>query len=295
MTSSVPPPLARSIRSSDVLRNSGSDEKRIFPLYQATQPFRTKTVPRDATSSPPSGRILKSGRASGAPMAMGRERSGASGNGGCSSGASATGGKLLDRDAARGHRHLADLGLRRGRRVGVGRAAGGLAAVAAQRLLDLDDPPLRARDPEMFEGQPQLSARLVEQAEVEMAPEMPGRELDGLAKLELGLREKAGLEEDQAEIRAEDLRGRVVGEERAGRVGRLVVVPALEFEKRQEVEHVLVARPERPGLLELLPGLVEPAIAHALARAIEVEKEQTLIDGGQIVGGGLHGIAPAGR
>src|SRR6185436_13252373 len=76
---------------SDVLRNSGSDVKRILPLYQATQPFLTKTVPRDATSSPPSGRILKRGRASGAPMAMGRERSGASGNGGCSSGASATG------------------------------------------------------------------------------------------------------------------------------------------------------------------------------------------------------------
>ena len=128
-----------------------------------------------------------------------------------------------------------------------------------------------------------------------MAPEMPGRELDGLAKLELGLREKAGLEQDQAEIRAEDLRGRVVGEERAGRVGRLVVVPALEFEKRQEVEDILVARSERPGLLELLPGLVEPAIAHALARAIEVEKEQTLIDGGQFVGGGLQGMAPAGR
>ena len=38
----------------------------ILPLYHATHPFRTNTVPRDATSSPPSGRTLKSGRASAA-------------------------------------------------------------------------------------------------------------------------------------------------------------------------------------------------------------------------------------
>ena len=96
----------------------------------------------------------------------------------------------------------------------------------------------------------------------------------------------AGLEQDQAEVGAQDLRGRVVLEQRPRRVGGLVVVTALELEQREQVEDVLVARPQRPRLLELAPGPVELPVAHAAPRAVQVEQEESLIDGGQIAGGG---------
>src|SRR4030095_12490988 len=52
------------MRSREVPWKPASGAKRILPLYQVTQPLRTNTTPRDATSRPPSGRTLKSGRGS---------------------------------------------------------------------------------------------------------------------------------------------------------------------------------------------------------------------------------------
>ena len=60
-----PGPWARRIVSSRVPRKAGSAANRILPLYQATEPLRTNTTPREAISRPPSGRILKRGRDSG--------------------------------------------------------------------------------------------------------------------------------------------------------------------------------------------------------------------------------------
>jgi hypothetical protein len=57
----------------------------------------------------------------------------------------------------------------------------------------------------VLEREAQLAARLVEEAEIEVAAEVARRELDRLAQLELGLGEESRLEQDQAEVRAEDL------------------------------------------------------------------------------------------
>src|SRR4029450_9435547 len=76
------------MRSREVPWKPASGAKRILPLYQVTQPLRTNTTPRDATSRPPSGRTLKSGRGSlpvsgaGAWVAVGAVASPSSGKAG---------------------------------------------------------------------------------------------------------------------------------------------------------------------------------------------------------------------
>ena len=172
------------------------------------------------------------------------------------------------------------------------------AAVAAlsdgavsERLTGAREAASRPGHAQMLEREPELAARLVEQAEVEVAAEVAGGALDRRSELLLGLRQAAGLEEDQPEVGAENLGAGVVLEELPRRRSGLVVAAALELEQRDEVEDVLVLRPQRTRLLQLGPRLVEVPAPHRAAGAVQVQQEETLIHGGKVAGGARHGRA----
>ena len=141
----------------------------------------------------------------------------------------------------------------------------------------------------MLEGQAELAAALVQEAEVEVAPQVPRREVDRRAELPLGVGEPPGLEEDQAQVRTEDLGGRVLLQQRARGRGRFVVAAALELEQGDEVQNVLVLGPERARLFELRPRVVEAPRTGASPRAVEVQEEEPLIHGGTLSDGARHG------
>ena len=164
----------------------------------------------------------------------------------------------------------------------------GFAARTPQSFFDLQDTAPGARHAQMLESKSELPAQLVEQAEIQVAAKVARRQLDRFAQLQLRLGEEPGLEENQAEVGAQDFGRRVLGQERPGRRGRLVVVPALELEERDEVQDVIVAGTQGARLRQLVPGLLELTVAQTLARAIQVQKKETLVDGWQIASGARH-------
>ena len=95
-----------------------------------------------------------------------------------------------------------------------GHGAGPARASLAERLFDLGDHPLRARESEVLEREPELAAHAVEKAEIEVAPGVIRLKLDRAAKLLFGFAEHSRLELDQAEVRVKDGRARVVSEQR---------------------------------------------------------------------------------
>ncbi len=173
-------------------------------------------------------------------------------------------------------------------RIRRGRASAGLPPRAAQGLLDLGDAAPGARHPQVFEGESQLPAHLVQEAEVEVAPDVAGRLFDRFAQFELRLGQIPRLEQDQAQVGAQHRRRRVPGQQHARRRGGLVVVAALELEQRDEIQHVLVAGPESSRLTQLVPGFLDLARPQASPRAVQVQQEKTLVDGSRIVGGAGH-------
>ena len=192
-----------------------------------------------------------------------------------------------------GRRNLACRRLQRGRGVRERPAsARSVAPRPTQRLFDLRDPSPRARHTEVLERKPELTAQLVQEAEIQVAAQVPRRKLDRRPQLLLGLGKPPGLEEDQAEVGPEDLGRGVFSEEGSRRVRSLVVAPALELEKRNQVEDVLVVGPQSPRLLELRPGFFETSLPHLAPRAVQVQEEQSLIHGGRFCGGARHGRSP---
>ena len=140
----------------------------------------------------------------------------------------------------------------------------------------------------MLQGEAELAPRLVQEPEVEVAAQVTGAHLDRLAELQFRLRQEPGLEEDESQVRAEHFRTGIVREQGARRVGRLVVVPALEFEEGEKVQDVFVVGTDAAGLVELFPGVLEAALAYAAARPIQVKEKEALIDGGRVAGRGLQ-------
>ena len=144
----------------------------------------------------------------------------------------------------------------------------------------------------MLQGEAELSAAAVQQAQIQVASRMVRLDLDGAAQLLLRLLENAGLEQDQPEIGVQDCRVGILLQEDPRRLRRLQEIAALELEDRKQIEDVFVLGAQHLRLLDLLARRVQPPLAQALAGPNQVDEKDALIDRRSFTGGSGHHSPP---